>query len=1201
MPRPAGGSSTRISGLSSAGAAYVIRSLLGGAGAPHLVVLPDLHTAEQLADDLRFFYGDGPGTNKPDRQVRTFFGWELLPFEPISPSAAIVAARLSTLSALASSEPVVVVATVDALMQKVLPAERVRDATLTLGRGDAVLRDELVARLLRSGYVRSSIVEEIGQVAARGAVIDIFPPGSAHPFRIELFGDTIEAVRVFDVATQRSIEERTSLTILPISELLLGAERSGERKLATLLSRVKTRASEIGVPQSAVRPIEEALEEGLPYPGLEQLAPLLIEGMVSPIHYLPSSARVTICDEVSVRAAADDYEQLIAERARNAEEEGRIIPSVPESYLSADECLAALAARTTLFFDRLRLVSVEDLETPDEDGGEGDDAHLESVKSRNAWWVPTVHSTSTLQTRLLAARARERPFAPLADEVLLRHRDGVRVAIVVSSSGRAKRLSEMLAGYDILVEQDDRSFPEWQSAPIVREQPFVTALVGRLSEGVRVVEGAFELIPEREIFPEAAARKQESGPKQNRRFLSALTQLQENDFVVHVDHGVGLYRGLRQIEVDGKIGDFLHLEYADEAKLFLPVDNIGKLQRYRGIDGREPTLSSLGGKAWVQAKRKVKENVAQLAGQLLNLLAEREIATAVAFPDRDVGDEEFAATFPFEETPDQQKAIDAVLADLHAGKPMDRLVCGDVGYGKTEVALRAANKVVHGGAQVAVLVPTTVLADQHYQSFRARFADTAVRVASVSRFSSSAENKETLEDLRQGRVDIIIGTHRLLQKDVHFSNLGLVIIDEEHRFGVAHKERLKRLRAQVHVLTLTATPIPRTLHMSLVGIRDLSVIETPPTNRQAIRTYLATYSPSVVREAIQRELNRGGQVFYIYNRVENIAAIADEVAELVPQARVAYGHGQMKESQLEEVMHRFIQRDIDVLVSTTIVESGLDIPNANTIVIRNAHLFGLAELYQLRGRVGRSSRRAYAYLLIPEPATITGEAKRRLQVLQSLDDLGVGFRLALQDMEIRGAGNLLGKDQSGHIASVGFELYTKILSDAVEELRRRVRQELTGELPPRPDIDPEINIGFPSHIPHEYIPDVAERLILYQRMIGINDTHDASLFAEELSDRFGRYPPDVEVLLESMVFRGTVRRAGITNATYRNGTLSFSFHPDLAPDRERLIALVTRGRFRVTPAGSLQVAIDERSIDRPSDLTRALAETLTELGIRLAA
>jgi transcription-repair coupling factor (superfamily II helicase) len=1192
---------SRISGLEPSAAAYHIaekylRDFTSSADGERqmVIVTAGSEVAERLAADLEFLIGSRhsvEGSEEKQRnEVSLFPGWDVLPFEALSPTAEISAARISARARLLSGQPCVIVATVDALFQKLAPAAEFRRSLLRLRCGETIDRDECVEHLLRLGYQRSSLVEELGSLAVRGAVVDFFPPDSQFPIRVELFGNVIESLRTFNPGTQRSLRSAETVEILPVRELFLpSTTHSAEAgagssiDLEALAGRLKERASALGIPLSAAKAVEEALREGLPLPGIEQLQTLFLPGCRPLFEYFSPDCEIVLFDEAAIVAAADEFEALIDERSRRAAEQGQLFAVPEQAYLSAAAVLEGLRSRLTVAFDPMRYVSPEELQQPEEEAQR------------------KIFSLSGLHGQLLASRQHERPFQPLADEIRHRAEQGYGVAIAVSHQSRERRVEDLLGGYSIPVSAAECSFREWlerRSAAGSRELS-VQILRGELSSGFRVPARRILLIPEREIFPEISPRKRGSTATAVRRFLGSLSQLKENDYIVHVDHGIGVYRGLRQIEVDGKTGDFLFLEYADEAKLFLPVENIGKIQKYAGAGAKKPALSKLGGKAWTTTKAKVKENVAELAGQLLNILAARELAEGIPYGPVDADDLAFADSFPFEETPDQQKAIADILVDLNRGRPMDRLVCGDVGYGKTEVALRAAFKVVNSGKQVAVLVPTTILADQHAQTFRRRFADTPFRVASLSRFQPPAENKKILAEVAAGRVDVVIGTHRLLQKDVQFADLGLLIIDEEHRFGVAHKERLKRLRAEVHVLTLTATPIPRTLHMSLVGIRDLSIIETPPVNRQVIRTYLAPYSETMVREAVLRELGRSGQVFFIYNRVESIAAVADELADLVPEASVAFAHGQMKDTQLEEVMHRFTSGEVNVLVSTTIIESGLDIPNANTIIIRNADRFGLAELYQLRGRVGRSSRRAYAYLLIPDPKTLGPDAKKRLQVLQSLDDLGIGFRLALQDMEIRGAGNLLGKDQSGHIDLVGYELYSRILREAVEELRQRKKQRNADVSPPKPHVDPEVRIGFPAHIPPWYVPDVAERLLLYQRLIELRDETEAQNMLEEISDRFGQPPEDVDILLESMMFRSLLRRAAAVSATYRSGVLVISFHPQATPDPEVVVRTVREyeGRLRVSPSMSMTLALVPDEIRRPVDFIPHVEELFRKIGV----
>jgi len=1169
---------------SAAGTAYQIAEVFLGpdlrakpAGSM-LAIVANSSAAERLISDLKFFTDSA---DHAESFVAGFLSWEVLPFDALSPAPTVSAARIEALNRLLESRPTLVVSTVDALMQRMVPPQFLKQLRFVVRKGDSIDREQLIEVLDRGGYQRSSLVEEVGQYAVRGAVVDAFPPGSMNPIRIELFSGSIESVREFDAGTQRSTTERDDCELLPVRELFLPPEEADRE---TMFQQLRAYASDQGLPLRAAKSVEEALREGTALPGIEHLQSLFLPGLARLWDYLGASASVAVVDETAVFAAADEFEALVSERATRAQSEGRITPSVSSAFLSVTELQSAVSAHKVHYFDSTRIIDPSELPASG------------LVIAGDEQTKDKIFSLSGLQSALRTARRAERPFLPLAEEVRHRLAQGYRIGIVIQHPSRARRVTELLSGYDIRVNDPETGYLAWteSAAGLGRE---VTILHGELSGGIRLTRERVMLIPEHELFPESSSRRQSASARNVRRFLGAVSQLKEDDYIVHVEHGIGIYRGLRQIDVDGRVGDFLHLEYADQSKLFLPVENIGKIQKYAGADAKKPALSKLGGKAWSATKAKVHENVAELAGQLLKILAARELSPGIPFPPRGSEDDAFADSFPFEETPDQTRAIEEVLSDLSRSRPMDRLVCGDVGYGKTEVAIRAAFKAVNAGKQVALLVPTTILAEQHEQTFRNRFAELPFKIACVSRFNPPGENKRLLAEAAEGKVDILIGTHRLLQRDVSFRDLGLLIIDEEHRFGVAHKEKLKRLRAEVHVLTLTATPIPRTLHISLLGIRDLSIIETPPVNRQAIRTYLATYSNSLVREAIMREIGRSGQVFYIHNRVENIAAIADELAELVPEATIAFAHGQMKDAELEAVMHRFVTGEVNVLVSTTIIESGLDISNANTIIIRTADRFGLAELYQLRGRVGRSSRRAYAYLLISDPKTIGADAKKRLQALQSLDDLGIGFRLAIQDMEIRGAGNLLGKDQSGHIDLVGYELYTRILKEAVEELRRR--RDRPSEAPEtKLDIDPEVRIGFPAHIPPWYIPDVAERLLLYQRLIDLNDERDGRAIYEEMSDRFGRPPEEISVLIELMVFRGIIRRAGIVAASARLDSLSLTFHPKAAPGPDRIAAAAKAGNWKARYSASkvLSLELEPESIRSPKDLTARAEPVLRALG-----
>ncbi|MDR2338498.1 MAG: transcription-repair coupling factor [Deltaproteobacteria bacterium] len=1189
-------------GLSSL--AYRLSSLVCGGGSNLIVVTPERKIAEILVSNLNFYLSS--------KQVAFFPDWEVLPFDTLSPPVENSIARLSTLYKLLHGESLLVVTTASALMQRIIAPAQLQVLTKKIQVGVEYDRKELLNLLERGGYHRTTLVEEPGDYAVRGAVIDLFSPVRTNPIRIEFFDDLLESIRVFDSESQRSLKTLASFEIVPVAELPFFYATN------EALAKLKIRASELEIPYSSLELIEAAIVENSFCPGFEHLQGLLNPETGTFFDYVKSEIQWCIYDELSVYSSLSVFEHLIEERADRALRAGRVFPQVSSAFNSAKEVVAKLKDKLQYSFETI------DLSVPGESNSplREDEQCFALTREVFTSAFSTLPPAAAVSRRPSEREVNEKPFLPVVTAIRSWQQQGYLVAFVTSQKQRNRKVVELLAGYDIPSQElEGVSFQDWfklisEHQCSGQTSKTVYILSGILSTGLIVPEYKFVLIYEADVFPDLIVRRKTTG-KSLRKFLGALTQLQDGDFIVHNDYGVACYHGLVEVLVDGNLGDFLQLEYADGAKLYLPVENIGKIQKYIGVEGRKPVLSKLGTNAWAKTKQKVKQQVIELAGQLINLYAQREIMSGIAYTALDEQDQAFADSFGFEETPDQAQAIEEVLKDMVSSKPMDRLVCGDVGYGKTEVGMRAAFKAVTCGKQVAILVPTTVLAEQHYKNFKERMEDFGIIVGVVSRFSTVQENKETLQKLAQGKIDIIIGTHRLIQKDVSFKNLGLLIIDEEHRFGVAHKEKLKQFRKEVDVLTLTATPIPRTLNMSLMGIRDLSVIETPPCDRQVIQTYISQYEDSTVREAILRELGRGGQVFYIHNRVQTIAGIAQEVAALVPEARVEFAHGQMQDGQLSKIMHRFLNKEIDVLVSTTIVESGIDIANANTIIIRKAESFGLAELYQLRGRVGRSSRRAYAYLFIGNMNSLGAEARQRLKVLQSLDDLGVGFRLALQDMEIRGAGNLLGKDQSGEVNAVGFDLYSKILKDAVREIQRRERQAEAGSVESAAKIsevvDPELKIGFPIHIPADYIQDVSDRLLLYQRLVELENKQAGYDILEEIEDRFGTVPKEVESLIEIMIFRSLLKQTGIVSVMYKNNKLSFSFHPQAEFDRQKLVQkaleagkvkqkadLGVAGTITISPAMVITLNLNEHAVETPIDLYNCLLKLLPELGVSLS-
>jgi transcription-repair coupling factor (superfamily II helicase) len=1116
----------RLSGLRGSAPALALARVLAERRRPALVVTATPAEAEAFAADLRFYVGDGVGAGPLGRRVHHLPGWEVPPFEALSPTPEIVAARAEGLYHLLQTPDPVVVTTVEAWGQRCLPRAVFADAVTYLVAGEAVAPQALAERLVEWGYHRVPLVEDPGELSLRGGILDVFPAGYARPVRLDFVGDTVETIRLFDAASQRSLDRLEEVLVLPMREFALSS--LGE----VAARRVDDRAAEIGLARQERRDLVEAVRSRLVLPGTEQLLPYLYErpGMLA--EYVPAGTVVWLQSPAEIEAAVETGWRQVESHAVDAAREGRFHPPPDALHLPPAAWRAALGERPRIEAETLEL--------------------LESDALRAA-----SYSTGTIAVPTAAER--DGPLAEVAAQVLAWQREGVRPVLVASSATRRDRMQALLAAHDLESSASGAPFPQALAVP--GRGPL--AVVGELTCGVRLPADGLVLVTEAELFgePRQIRRGRRTRPA---NFLATLAELKPDDYVVHVDHGIGLYRGLRHLRVAGTEGDYLHLEYAGGDRLYLPVDRINLVQRYVSGDAGAPALDKLGGTSWERVKARTRESVLAMAHELLQVYAQREVHGRQGYGEGDGLYGEFAARFPFEETPDQQRAIDDVLADLAGGKPMDRLVCGDVGFGKTEVAMRAAWMVVLGGRQVAVLVPTTILAQQHQETFRARFRGYPVTIDVISRFRSAAENRETLRKVAAGEVDVVIGTHRLLQPDVAFRQLGLLVVDEEHRFGVRAKERIRQLRPTVDVLTLTATPIPRTLNMSLSGIRDLSVIETPPVDRLAIRTYVTRYDEAVIRDAIVRELGRGGQVFFVHNRVANIDAVARRLHELVPEAQIAVAHGQMAEAELERAMLAFMHGETNVLVSSAIVESGLDIPTANTLIVDRADTFGLAQLYQLRGRIGRSHHRAYAYLLIPGEHLITPDAQKRLRALQELDDLGGGFRLAAHDLEIRGAGNLLGKQQSGHITAVGLELYTHMLEQAVREVR--------GE-PAEGDVEPEIQLGIPAFIPESYIPDVSQRLVVYRRLAAIRGVPDLEAIADELADRYGPVPPTVDTLLRLMELRRWLKDLRVLRARRRGDAVVLDFDPStpVRPEAARVLAERERRRVRLTSGSAIEV------------------------------
>ncbi len=1096
---------------------------------PSLIVTPSSGDAERMYADLRLFLGEDDTATPLERTVSLLPGWEVGIFEDRSPTREAVAARLDALYQLRFARAPIVVTTAEALLLKVLPREQVACSYAYLVEGDEVDRDELAGKLARWGFHRVPVVEDRGEFSVRGDIVDAFPAGYSQPVRIELFGDSIERLHYFDIVTQRLGDSLEELLLLPMHEVDL--ESAADRDVQRV---IEARLLELDVDRDEREMIVEGLRAGTLFPGIERCLPYLQEELQTVADHLSDTTVVWLDGAGEVDAALDRIWSEIERRVEERTEERRFFPP-PES----------LYARPSVWHDACQQRRIVELET------------LEMLSSDEHRKI-AVRSYRTSDLRPEEGTKSSSAFTRVAARVRQWCDEGMQTVIVASTQSRLQRLAGMLEGHNVPVRVTDETF---QQIPLARGT--VTTIEGHLSEGFRLPDEKTVVVSDADIF--GTAKKRVGRRISVSQLLKNLDALKAGDYIVHLDHGVGHYKGLRHLQVADTEGDYMHLEYLGGDKLYLPVDRINLVQKYTGADGSAPVLDKLGGAGWESAKKKTRESVLVMARELLAIYAARQLDERIPYARVDELYREFEARFPFEETPGQRQAIDDTIADLGGTKPMDRLVCGDVGYGKTEVALRAAFLSATNGGQVAILVPTTVLAHQHAETFVKRFDGYPVQIEALSRFRSKAEIKEILEGLKKGTVDIVIGTHRLLQKDVEFKKLALLIIDEEHRFGVRHKERIKEMRTQVDVMALTATPIPRTLQMSLLGIRDLSVIETPPVDRLSIRTYVTRFDEDTIREAILRERERNGQVFFIHNRVQNIDVMAEHIRRLVPEVRIDVAHGQMAEGKLEKIMLRFMHAEIDVLVCSAIVESGLDIPNANTIIINRADHFGLAQLYQLRGRVGRSHERAYAYLMIPGEHIISREAQKRLKVLQELDDLGGGFRLAAHDLELRGAGNLLGKQQSGQISAVGFELYTQMLEEAVMELRGQRRNI---------KVEPEIQLGFPAYIPEDYIHDETQRVAFYRRLAEIRGREELDDVASELRERFGPIPPLVDSFLRVMNLRRTLKACMIVRANRVGNAINLQFHPEAPVDVDRLVEIAHGDPTRFKLSADFQLRVN---------------------------
>jgi transcription-repair coupling factor (superfamily II helicase) len=1092
-------------------AAELARSL----NQPVLLLTADTASAYQLEQNLRFFAAELPVRLLPD--------WETLPYDNFSPHEDIVSERLRTLSELPTMANGILVAPISTLMQRIAPPDYVRQHSLLLKRGQHVDISTFRLELEKSGYHHVDTVYQHGEYASRGAIIDIFPMGSEFPYRLDLLDQEIDSLRSFDPETQRGIESVNEIRLLPGKEFPLD-----DNGIALFRRQWHERFNV----DHRKCPVYQDVSDGIAPAGIEYYLPLFFQQTGTLFDYLPNNTWVL--NTTGIEGAAEHYwqdiqqryEQRIGDLQRPVLPPAGVFQTVPELFATLKN------------YPR---ISLSESELPAAAG-----SFNFAIATAPPLSIDAKHSD---------------PIAALRS--YSQHR---KVLLCAESAGRREALIDLLARHKLKPE----SFASWRAFADSKCEFGIT--IAPIDEGISGdAPYAFALIAESQLFGKRVSqsrRRKKAAASTAESVVKNLAELRVGAPVVHADHGVGRYLGLQSLNVDNQASEFLALEYADGAKLYVPVGSLQLISRYSGADDDNAPLHRLGTEQWSKAKRKAAEKIRDVAAELLDIYARREAREGRAFELSDEDYQQFADAFPFEETPDQQVAIEAVLGDLKSLRPMDRLVCGDVGFGKTEVAVRAAFVAVQNGTQVAILVPTTLLAQQHFESFRDRFADWPVNIEVLSRFRSAAEQKGVIAELHAGKVDILIGTHKLLSNDIHYKNLGLVIIDEEHRFGVRQKEALKNLRAEVDVLTMTATPIPRTLNMSMAGIRDLSIIATPPARRLSVKTFVRESDDGLIKEAILREILRGGQVYYLHNEVKTIEKTARDLEAMIPELRIGVGHGQMRERELEQVMSDFYHKRHNVLVCSTIIETGIDVPNANTIIIDRADKFGLAQLHQLRGRVGRSHHQAYAYLLTPPVKQLTSDAQKRLTAISEADTLGAGFTLATQDMEIRGAGELLGEGQSGQIHSIGFTLYMDMLDRAVNAIKAGKKINLEDNNADHIDV----NLRLPALIPDEYLPDVQSRLMLYKRIASAVDSHELRELQVEMIDRFGLLPNQVKNLFRCAEIRLHAGALGLSKieASNQGGRVEFAEDTQVHPLNIVKLVQMAPARYQLDGANALK-------------------------------
>ena len=1140
----------RVSGLSPTAKALLLVLWRRAADRPLIVVVNDNRAVEDFVPILRGFCELSAACD-PDSIV-SLPARDVLPFQNLSPHPELQEERATALWKIATGKASIVVTPIAATAILQRSGEYYSDLARVLRRGESFDLDNLLGHLNTVGYASADVVEMPGQYALRGGILDVYSPEAERPVRIEFFGDEVDSIRRFDPTSQRSSNPIDEALLLPLTETPVTDQ---------LLGAIHTRLSGKRIAGTTEEIVEAAVRSGgvTVFPGWEFYAP--VAGSDRTVFDLLPRAAVLLDEPDLLRSEFDRFWTRVEEAHERSGVGNLVRPN--DLYLPPEGWWEKVAGLTGADLEHLGITQ------------SADDNSISILTQP----TPRFHGA----------------VPAMLDEVKKLTASGNQVLFSVPNTGEVERLADIFTEYNASFRLGSRtrggeSYAD-ETSYFAGEVNTTTLAKAYVPDGVVFPDAHLAIFGARDLFDESdtvASRPQRQKSKVS-AFLSDFRDLQVGDYVVHVEHGIGQYQGLKEINQGDGNAEFMLLEYADGARLYVPLTRLDLIQKYRSSEGAKPALSHLGTQAWAKTKARVRKAMKDMTEELLKLYAQRKMAEGHSFPAGNEFVSEFEDSFEFNETEDQAQAIADVMRDMESTLPMDRLLCGDVGYGKTEVAMRAAFKAVSDNKQVTVLAPTTVLAFQHYETFKQRFAPFPVTIEMISRFRNPKQQKEILQKAESGKIDILIGTHRILSKDLKFSDLGLLIVDEEQRFGVRHKERIKQMRKQVDVLTMSATPIPRTLHMSLVGLRDMSVIETPPKDRMAIQTVVASWDDKLIQSAIEQELERGGQVYFVHNRVESIWEIAAKLQELVPKARIIVGHGQMGESELEKVMLTFMHHEADILVATTIIENGLDIPLCNTILINRADRLGLSELYQLRGRVGRSNRRAYAYLMIPREVELTPIARRRLAALKEFSDLGAGFKIAALDLELRGAGNLLGGEQSGHIEAIGFELYTQMLDRAIREMK--------GEAAPD-EAETQLNLGLNIRIPAEYIPEENQRLRMYKRVAGVETESQLSDVAAELQDRYGEPPRAVRNLLDYAALKLLSLRVGVNAIDRKRDTVSFKFRQNAAVDPEHLARFVSAQKgAQFSPDGTLKFVLKPTAAD---EVLRSLRTILEQLSVEEA-